>query len=199
MFPIYKDYFDADKLPYKIDINKIQTNKDVLEFVKKINLFINESNDINKIDNIINQNNNDVFEDIKGEYNNSMFNIIKHEHKVYYSNLKEYIENILEILKQLIEPSIKIVWGDGSLIPFIANKLYEITICINQIEYDEQTEYYKITVCTISDYYLIKNKDDEIHRKLLFHNFTMRGHFDIIINKNHQSLNKDNLVNNKLK
>ncbi|QKF94006.1 hypothetical protein QKU48_gp0548 [Fadolivirus algeromassiliense] len=121
--------------------------------------------------------------------------------KKYYENLHEYIKNnLIGPLKSSLNPinTYPITWGDGSLIPFTASELYEITICLHQITYDQTIQYYKLTNCTISDIMLLKNSNDLIPRKLLFHDFTIKGHFDAIVDRNHISLNKDEVINKKL-
>lgn len=212
MIDSYREYFNKSELKkkYNIDLNKIKSNKDVRSFVDIIDQQINNNEDI---DSIIDQENENTYDDIESEYKNKTLDIKKGKvekiydedsdliDKQYYKNLNKYIKQ--EIIGSLEASLISTkdfppTWGDGSLIPFTASELYEITLCLHQVTYDKKIEYYKLTKCEISDILLINNPNDSIPRKLLFHDFTIRGHFDVILNKNHKALNKEGIVKLKM-
>jgi len=72
-------------------------------------------------------------------------------------------------------------WADNIIIPTFASLLYEVNICIYQIERDDDD--FKTYDCTIDFGSLIKyNKDKKVY-KLIFYNKGLNNHFDAIIKK----------------
>lgn len=182
MFKAIKTMLNMENIKHKLKINKIESNADVQTFIDKVESMIQQN--IN-IDDIINQDDNDTYEDIID--NQKQYNIDEYEDEnenTYYKNLSGYIQNkIIKLLKASLEilpypPT----WGDGSLIPSMASQLYNITLCLHQIFYDGKTEYYKSIVCTISKGTLTFGDETLInpnYRKMIFYNF-LNAHFDAI-------------------
>ena len=92
-------------------------------------------------------------------------------------------------------------WGDTTIIPTFASELYEITICMNV--FVNEAGVFSFDECDIDRLSLIMHDTDTKPRKIV-HYASKKGpiysgsHFDAIVDKNHEQLDREAIVKSKL-